>query len=82
MSNDDLELVMKSFMQLTFVTTAFVLICYIMLKLGTKLNFFLYKKRIQLKLKKYDLKKYEIVFNQKGLPVSLVDKNNNNIIFI
>ena len=82
MSNEELEVIMKSFMQLTFVTTAFVLVCYIMLKLGSKLNFFLYKKRIQLKLKKYDLQKYEVVFNQKGLPVTLLDKSNNNIIFI
>ena len=71
--------VISQLMTMIIITTVILLA---MIKLGNWCILFIEKRRIIFKLKKYELDEYTIYFNQKGLPVSLVEKNSNKIIFI
>ena len=71
--------IISQLMTMIIITTIILLA---MIKLGNWCILFIEKRRIIFKLKKYELDKYTIYFNQKGLPVSLVEKNSNKIIFI
>lgn len=82
MNEVDTHSILQSLFQMSLLTTMFVLLGFMAIKSAKSLSSLISKKRISLKLKKYDLKKYDIYFNSNGLPVALVEKDNNQIIFI
>lgn len=82
MNEIDMQSIIQTVIQLSISTVVLVLITYFLVRAGRGLLFLLRKRTILLRLKKYDLSKHEIHFDLQGLPVTLVEKNSNKIIFI
>lgn len=82
MSDAEIDILTKAVLQITLITTVFVALFLFVLRLSKTLMMIIDRKRVVLKLKKYELQNYNIYFDSKGMPVTLVNKDNNKIIFI
>lgn len=82
MSAEETHLMMNSMIQLMLVTAFLTLLCYMAFKASKWLSEYITKKRILMKLKKYNLEEFQIHFDAKGLPITLQNKTTNKIEFI
>lgn len=82
MSDVEINILTQGILQITLLTAVSVGLFLFVLRLSRVLLTIIDRKRIILKLKKYDLSNYNIYFDAKGMPVTLVNKDNNKIIFI
>lgn len=82
MNHDELNLLTQAIIQITGVTAFMIVFFVLTLKIIFLLSLYITKKRIKLKLSKFDLKEFDIYFDSKGLPTTLVNKKDNKVIFI
>lgn len=82
MNNEEMKLIVEGIFQIALITSIFVAISVILIKTAKNVSLWITKKRIALKLKKYELSKYTIYFDINGLPTTLVEKETNQIKFI
>lgn len=82
MNHDELNLLTQAIIQITGVTAFMIVFFVLTLKMIFLLSLYITKKRIKLKLSKFDLKEFDIYFDSKGLPTTLVNKKDNKVIFI
>ncbi|WP_152633054.1 hypothetical protein [Aliarcobacter butzleri] len=82
MNQDELNLLTQAIIQITGVTAFMIVFFVLTLKMIFLLSLYITKKRIKLKLSKFDLKEFDIFFDSKGLPTTLVSKKDNKVIFI
>lgn len=82
MNNEEMKLIVEGIFQIALITSIFVAISVILIKTAKNVSLWITKKRIALKLKKYELSKYTIYFDNNGLPTTLVEKETNQIKFI
>lgn len=82
MSNEELGILTQAIFQITGITGVLFVFFVFIIKMIMALSLFITKKSKSLKLKKYELEKYDIHFDMRGIPTTLVDKKNNKVIFI